>query len=70
MNNVPEVLLAIVKAMFVIVPLLGICIFAGWLTAVIFIAKNWNRLLARFSRIDPRQSLSDPWPPRPHRLDR
>ena len=48
MNHVPETITAIIKTMIIIVPIMMILVFAGWITIAIFIAKNGKKLMARF----------------------
>ncbi|MFA5872734.1 MAG: hypothetical protein WC832_02095 [Anaerolineales bacterium] len=71
MTNMFSIILVTIKTMIVIVPILGILIFAGWIIIAIFIAKNGKKLMARFiNNSGLPHGVRDPWPPRPHNSDR
>jgi hypothetical protein len=70
MTNMFAVITTIIKAMIVVISIMGILIFAGWLTAGTFIAKNGKKLLARFNRNGLLHGVRNPRPPRPYHSDR
>lgn len=60
----------VIKIVAVLVPSLALLFFAVWLTAVVFVARNGKKLLARFTGNLLPHGPRDPWPPRAHGPDR
>lgn len=60
----------VIKVVAVLVPSLALLFFTAWLIAIVFVAKNAKKLLARFTGNNLPHGPRDPWPTRAHTPDR